>query len=137
MNLYWKAQVVATLGFALYGANRWVQNEMHLHNTLPAVATVEKISRTCLLKDSRTGATKYGGCGGREFLNEQAYRNGKREDLEGKAAVSITYTAPQDGSFQTGRLDYTGHDDQFYQLKAGDRISIRVERKNPVHFTLD
>jgi hypothetical protein len=137
MNLYWKAQIVATIAFALYGANTWARHEMHLRDTLPVVATVEKITRTCLLKDTQSDATKYGDCGGREYFNAQAYRDGKREDLEGKAVVSIIYTAPQDGSFQAGRLNFTGHDDSFYRLKAGDRIPIRVDRKDPARFTLD
>jgi len=135
MNLYWKAQIVATLAFAIYGANSWVRHEMYLRDTLPTVANVEKITRTCLLKDTRSDRTKYGDCGGPEFFNAQAYRNGKREDLEGKAVVVIMYTAPQDGSFQAGRLNFTGHDDPFYQLKAGDHIPIRVDRRDPASFT--
>jgi hypothetical protein len=137
MNLYWKAQIVASLGLAAYGAHSWLNREIHLRDTQPAVATVEKIARTCLLEDTQTGATMRGDCGGRAFFNAQAYRNGKREDINGDAVVSIMYTAPQDGSFQSGRLNFTGHDDQFYELKAGDRIPIRVDRKDPARFTLD
>lgn len=137
MNLYWKAQIVAMIGMAAFGTERWVRHEMHLRDTLPVTATVEKIDRTCLLVDSRTGATAYGECGQRAFFNSQAYAGGKRTDLEGKAEVSITYTAPQDGSFQPGTIHYTGHDDAFYQLKAGDSVAIRVARNDPTHFTLD
>ena len=137
MNLYWKAQIVATTGFAIYGTYAWIQHQAHIRDTAPAMATVEKIDRTCLLKDTQTGAQKYGDCGGRAFFNAQAYRDGKREDLEGKAVVLIMYTAPQDGSFQSGELNFNGHQDPFYQLKAGDHLPIRVDRHDAAHFTLD
>ena len=137
MNLYWKAQIVATMGFAIYGGYAWARHEMHLRDTAPAVATVEKISRTCLLKDTQTGQTGYGDCGGRDFFNAQAYAKGKREDIEGKAVVTLMYTAPQDGSFQSGQLNFNGHEDPFYEMKAGDRLPIRVDKRDPAHFTLD
>ena len=47
------------------------------------------------------------------------------------------YTAPQDGSFHPGTLNFSGHDDAFYQLKAGDPIAIRVATADPAQFTLD
>ena len=137
MNLYWKAQIVATMGMAAFGAQRWIKHELHLRDTAPTMATVEKIDRTCLLVDNQSGATAYGSCGQRDFFNRQAYAGGKRADLEGKARVSIMYTAPQDGSFHPGELNYTGHDDRFYELKAGDQLPIRVDKADPAHFTLD
>ena len=137
MNLYWKAQIVATLGMGGFGAWHWVQRQQRLNNTLPVTATVEKIDRTCLLVDNGSGATAYGSCGQRAFFNQQAFRNGKREDLEGKASVTIFYTAPQDGSFQSGSIALTGHDDGFYDLKAGDPMPIRVDKADPAHFSTD
>ena len=137
MNLYWKAQIVATIGMAAFGAWHWGQHQLHLRNTLPVTATVEQVDRTCLLADTNSDAVAYGDCGQRDFFNRQAFASGKRADLEGKAVVKIMYTAPQDGSFHPGTLNFTGHDDAFYQLKAGDPIAIRVATADPAQFTLD
>lgn len=137
MNLYWKAQIVATLGMGAFGAWHWVERRMHLNATLPVSATVERIDRTCLLVDNDTGASGYGSCGQRAFFNKQAFANGHREDLEGTAKVTLFYTAPQDGSFQSGSLKFTGHDDAFYDLKAGDPLPIRVDKADPAIFTID
>ena len=137
MNLYWKAQIVATIGMAGFGAWHWGEYQLYLRDTLPVTATVETVDRTCHLVDTNSGATAYGSCGQRAFFNKQAFASGKRADLEGKAVVKIIYTAPQDGSFHPGTLNYTGHDDAFYDLKAGDPIAIRVDKSDPAHFTLD
>ena len=58
--------------------------------------------------------------------------DGKRKmDVDGKAVVKVTYTAPQDGSYQTSQLRYDGRDDAFYKLKAGDQIDILVSNDDP------
>ena len=52
-------------------------------------------------------------------------------DIDGKAVVKVSYNAPQDGSYQTSQLRYDGRDDEFYELKAGDQIDIRVSNDDP------
>lgn len=62
-----------------------------------------------------------------EFKSIARAPSGKRKmDVDGKAVVKISYTAPQDGSYQTSQLRYDGRDDEFYKLKAGDQIDILV-----------
>ena len=57
---------------------------------------------------------------------------GKRKrDVDGKAVVKVSYTAPQDGSYQTSELRFDGRDDEFYQLKAGDQIDVLVSNDDP------
>lgn len=48
----------------------------------------------------------------------------------GKAIVKVSYTAPQDGSYQTSQLEFTGRDEEFYKLKAGDQIDILVSNED-------
>ncbi len=58
--------------------------------------------------------------------------DGKRKmDVDGKAVVKVSYTAPQDGSYQTSELRFDGRDDEFYSLKAGDEIDVLVSNDDP------
>lgn len=57
---------------------------------------------------------------------------GKRKmDVDGKAVVKVSYTAPQNGSYQTSELRFDGRDDEFYELKAGDQIDVLVSSDDP------
>ena len=112
---------------------------------VPTEATVSTIDHTCEIVErvSREIEDPRGG-GGTIEAAEQTTRKGecksvgewkevraKRNKLvEGTADVHVSYRAP-DGSYQTGTLTYTGRDDEFYELKAGDTLPIKVDPENP------
>ena len=50
--------------------------------------------------------------------------------------VHVSYTAPQNGSYQTGEFTLTGHDDAFYSLRAGDEVEILVSKSDPTKISL-
>ena len=113
---------------------------------LPAQATVTMIDRTCVIvetirseeddprvsghklrveqKDTRSGDCKSVG----EWEKVRAKRT---KDVDGKAVVHVDYKAPKDGSYHSSTLTYTGRDDEFYSLKAGDKIDILVSKDDP------
>lgn len=136
MSTYVKLQILGTVGIALYSAGAWVQHQLHLRATVPVTATVEKVARECRFDDPRGGSAR-GPCVRDDFY-ATAYKDGKRQiDIDGTADVSIYYSAPRDGSFHTGTLRFGGRDDQFYLLKAGDPLPIRVDTENPSDFSAD
>ena len=49
--------------------------------------------------------------------------------------MTVNYTAPQDGSFQSAELKFDSKDDEFYDLKAGDEINILVRNDDPTKIT--
>ena len=61
----------------------------------------------------------------------QEVRTKRSKIVDGTAAVHVEYQAPQDGSFQTATLNFTGRDDEFYKLNAGDTIDILVASDDP------
>ena len=113
---------------------------------LPAKATVTTIDRKCAIietikrevADPRgTGVklqaqemnSKTGEC---KSVEEWAEVRSKRtKDVDGTAAVHVDYQAPQDGSFHSATLTFTGRDDEFYALNAGDSIDILVAKNDP------
>ena len=113
---------------------------------LPAKATVTTIDRKCEIIESikrdvadprGSGATiqaqemnsKTGECKSVEEWAEVRARRSKK--VQGTAAVHVSYQAPQDGSYQTATLSFTGRDDEFYALNAGDSIDILVASNDP------
>ena len=54
----------------------------------------------------------------------------RKKKIDGKAIVKVSYAAPQDGSYQTSQLEFTGRDEEFYKLKAGDQIDILVSNED-------
>ena len=44
--------------------------------------------------------------------------------------MKVSYTAPQDGSYQTSQIEFTGREEEFYKLKAGDQIDILVSNED-------
>lgn len=67
-----------------------------------------------------------------EFKSIAKAPGGKRKmDIDGKAVVKVSYTAPQDGSYQTSELRFDGRDEEFYELKAGDQIDVLVSNDDP------
>ena len=105
-------------------------------NYEPAKATVFLVDRECRFdREYEGGKTEFvtQSCNATdEFETIAKAPDGKRKmDVDGKAVVKVTYTAPQDGSYQTWQLRYDGRDDEFYKLKAGDQIDILVSNDDP------
>jgi hypothetical protein len=105
-------------------------------NYEPAKATVFLVDRECRFdREYEGGKTEFvtQSCNATdEFETIAKAPDGKRKmDVDGKAVVKVTYTAPQDGSYQTSQLRYDGRDDEFYKLKAGDQIDILVSNDDP------
>ena len=113
---------------------------------LPAKATVTTIDRTCEIietikrdvDDPRAPGHKLqaqemnsttGEC---KSVEEWAEVRKKRTKLvEGTAAIHVDYQAPQDGSWHSATLNFTGRDDKFYELNAGDSVAILVAKTDP------
>ena len=105
-------------------------------NYTPAKATVFLVDRECRFTREYEGGKKEivtDSCNSTdEFKGIASAPGGKRKmDVDGKAVVKVSYNAPQDGSYQTSQLRYDGRDDEFYELKAGDQIDIRVSNDDP------
>ncbi len=104
-------------------------------NYKAAKASVFLIDRQCRFNVEEGGKTEVvtQSCNATdEFKAIAAAPEGKRKkDVDGKAVVKVSYTAPQDGSYQTSELRYDGRDDEFYELKAGDQINILVSNDDP------
>jgi hypothetical protein len=109
-------------------------------NYTPAKASVFRIDREC-------GFTRYYEDGKQEFVRDDCNStdefkdissSGKRgKDIDGTAVVKVSYTSPQDGSSRTSELKFTGRDDEFYKLKAGDEVAILVSNVDPDKIRLD
>ena len=113
---------------------------------LPAKATVTTIDRTCEIIESITREvddprasghklkaqemkTRTGDCASVEEWAEVRHKRTKK--VVGTAAVHVDYQAPQDGSFHSATLSFTGRDDEFYELRAGDSVDILVAKDDP------
>jgi hypothetical protein len=112
----------------------------------PAQATVMTIDRECqIIESTRREVEDPRGSGAKIDAREmrtttgpcksvdewEEVRKKRTKTVDGKAAVHIEYQAPQDGSFQTATLNFTGRDDEFYELKAGDTVNILVATDDP------
>jgi hypothetical protein len=111
-------------------------------NSKPAVATVTTIDRTCDFIEttydpetnkamSARGLTDACNSTDEWEKTRDAIRAGQRKKISGSETVHLSYTAPQDGSFHTAELHFTGRDDEFYELQAGDEVKILVSDKDP------
>lgn len=113
---------------------------------LPAKATVTTIDRTCEIveklqrevDDPRGKGTvlqtektsfKQGEC--KSVAEWQEVRKKRTKDIQGSAVVHLDYVAPQDGKAHSGTLTFTGRDDEFYALNAGDTVDILVAKNDP------
>ena len=113
---------------------------------LPAEAIVTTIDRECEIiesirrevDDPRGSGTKIdaqemnsktGECKSVEEWAE--VREKRTKQVQGTAAVHVDYKAPQDGSYHSATLNFTGRDDEFYELNAGDTIAILVAKNDP------
>lgn len=123
------------LGAALAGCGSGVRT----------AATVTTIDRTCEIIESVTRqvddprggevkleakemTSKTGEC--RSVAEWEEVRSKRNKMVDGTAAIHVSYRAP-DGSYQTGTVEFTGRDDEFYELKAGDQLDIMVDGENP------
>jgi hypothetical protein len=120
--------VVATSACALAACS---PNAQHTKATVSYIDRNCKIVRTTYDGDYKRTRT--------ETLTEQCshaedwekVRSKRNKVADGKAVVHVTYTAPQNGQFQSGELTFDGRDDEFYRLKAGDEIDILVSNADP------
>ena len=55
----------------------------------------------------------------------------RTKQVQGTALVHVSYVAPQDGSVHSATLEFDGRDDEFYELKAGDEVDIRIAKNDP------
>ena len=108
-------------------------------NYEPAKATVFLIDRECRFTREYEGGKKETvtqSCNATGEFKSIVGADGKRKmDVDGKAVVKVSYTAPQDGSYQTSQLRFDGRDDEFYKLKAGDQIDILVSNDDFARIT--
>ena len=110
----------------------------------PAMATVTLIDRKCEIIEtidtqvdegdgvklkSREMNSKTGECKSVEEWDE--VREKRKKDVKGTAEVHVEYQAPQDGSYRQGTLTFTGRDEEFYDLNAGDSIKVIVANDDP------
>jgi hypothetical protein len=108
-------------------------------NYKPAKATVSTIDRTCdfietsTIQGVKSSRAMTDECNSTdEWDNRRDAVNAQRaRKVSGRAVVHITYTAPQDGSYQSADLHFTGSDDEFYSLQAGSEIDILVSNSDP------
>ena len=125
---------VFAMGFvAVVGAYTAIDRGM---NYKAAKASVFLIDRQCKFDREYEGGkseTATQSCNATdEFKAIAKAPDGKRKmDVDGKAVVKVSYTAPQDGSYRTSELRFDGRDDEFYQLKAGDEINVLVSNDDP------
>lgn len=63
-----------------------------------------------------------------EFAKYKANPDKRPMDIAGTATVKVSYPSPLDQSTQTGTLEFSGRDREFYALKAHDTIKIRVAK---------
>ena len=110
----------------------------------PADATVFRIDRTCSFTRVYQGGPEKKpseqveqDCSATDEFKAIASSAKRQKDVDGKAVVKVSYTAPQDHGYHTGELRFDGHDDQFYALMAGDTVKILVANKNPDKIRLD
>ena len=112
---------------------------MERANYKPAKATVSTIDRTCNFIETTTSPDGHKTARGlTDSCSSTDEWDKNRDDIRekgkrfsGDATVHLSYTAPQDGSYRTADLHFTGRDDEFYDLQAGSEIDILVSDKDP------
>jgi hypothetical protein len=109
-------------------------------NYTPAKASVSLIERQCDIIETTTDPdghksvrTYNGECKSVDAWDKAKSKRDKT--ISGKAVVTVSYTAPRDGSFQSAQLRFDSTDDEFYDLKAGDEIKVLVRNDDPTQIT--
>ncbi|QIL03205.1 hypothetical protein G7078_10735 [Sphingomonas sinipercae] len=110
-------------------------------NYKPATASVVMIDRTCNFTETTTDENgKKTMRGVTDSCNSTGEWGKVREErskrVSGKATVHLQYIAPQDGEAHTAQLKFTGGDDEFYEIKAGDQIKVLVRNDDLDKVTL-
>lgn len=124
------AAVLFVAGVSAYSAiNRSANYE-------PAKASVYLIDRKCNMTETTTdldGKTTARGLNDdcKTVEEWETVREKRTKVVSGTAVVHVSYTAPQDGSSRTSKLQFDGRDDEFYELKAGDEIDVLVSNDDP------
>jgi hypothetical protein len=110
---------------------------------VPTTATVTTIDRSCVIIEERmpddpelmaktkgrpVQTSRKGDCNEVEEWAE--VKRNRSKQVDGEAEIHFLYTA-SDGKQREGSLRFTGRDDEFYELKAGDPINIRVAEDDP------
>lgn len=128
------AAILFMLGMAGYSAMDRATNYK------PAKASVFLIDRKCDIVETATGAT--GSKTTRIYSDDcksiaawDSARAKRDSGISGNSTVKVSYTAPQDGSYQTSELHFTARDPEFYDLKAGDEINVLVRNDDPTKIT--
>lgn len=110
-------------------------------NYKPASATISTIDRNCQIVET-TYDSDYKRKSARVYTDScnsiddwEKVRANHAKKIEGKAVVHLSYTAPQTGQPMMGELVYTGRDEEFYALKAGDEVKILVSNSDPASIT--
>ena len=111
----------------------------------PVEASIFRIDRTCASKTTvqETGkptelVSSIHDCQmNRSFLDTVRRQAGRADFVHGTSTVKVTYLAPQDQTQHIAQLKFDSAADQFYTLKAGDKINIRVSVADPDKIRLD
>ncbi|WP_395622094.1 hypothetical protein [Sphingomonas daechungensis] len=130
---YFSYGAIAAVGFvAVVGGFAVADRGM---NYKPAKANIFLIDRECRYDRVWTDGkreTVTDSCSSTDKFKELAAQSPaqRKKAVDGTAVVKVSYTAPQDGSYQTSQLKFTGRDEEFYKLKAGDEMKILVSNKD-------
>ena len=106
-------------------------------NYKAATATVSYIDRNCDIvttvydanDKAQSSSTRRGACN--SIVEWEKVKTKRTKDVSGDAVVHLSYTAPQTGQTASGEIRFTGRDDEFYKLKAGDEVKILVSNSDP------
>jgi len=106
-------------------------------NWQPVKATISTIDRKCQIIETKYDAnyikkessTHTGDCNSVEEW--QKVKTKHDPTIVGSAVVHLNYTAPQNGEYETGELKFTPRENQFFELKAGDELTILVYKTDP------
>lgn len=126
--------ILIFMGLAAYSAADRAMNYK------PAKGTVSTIDRTCDFVETTTSGDGHRSsrdttdtCNSTDEWDKvrDAIREKRRKKISGNETVHISYTAPQDQSYRTAELHFTGNDDEFYELQAGSEVNILVSNSDP------
>jgi hypothetical protein len=106
-------------------------------NWQTAKATISTIDRKCQIIETKYDqdyraketSTHTGDCNSIGEWEKVKVKHDRT--IAGSAVVHLSYTAPQNGQDQMGELRFTPHEDEFFELKAGDEVKILVSKSDP------
>jgi len=103
----------------------------------PVKATITTIDRKCQIVETKYDEnykpteheTRTDSCN--SIAEWDKVREKRNKVVDGTAVVHVSYMVPQTGQPGTGELKFDGRDDEFYNLKAGDDVTILVSDADP------